>query len=236
MLEPYYQEDGQTIYLGDCREILPKLGTFDLLLTDPPYGINWRPRVNHIGKDHVWKDTERFDPSFCLGHSKKCVFWGAQYFCDGLPISEAWLTWVKRPISLDFSNDGRTYATIELAWTNLEIKPSFKAIVWDGGMRQGDASNRTFCHPSQKPIELMKWCIGKANLSDGSTLIDPYLGSGTTLLASKSANIQGVGIEINERYCEIAANRLRQRVFNFEPENAPEAQPQQTKMFKDLNQ
>ena len=210
---PYYQDNHCTIYHGDAREILPHLPKVDLVLTDPPYGIGWKPRVNHRGADRLWDDSERFDPGPWLTVGNKHVFWGAQYYTDKLPVSEAWFCWVKRTIAAnaDFSEDKRTYSTIELAWSDIDTKPCFKSIVWDGGKRAGDPQNRTFCHPSQKPLELMKWCIVKAG--DPQTILDPFMGSGTTLRAAKDLGRKAIGIEIEEKYCEIAARRMSQEVL-----------------------
>jgi site-specific DNA-methyltransferase (adenine-specific) len=113
--EPVTFLDGRvTLYLGDCREILSGLHGIDAVVTDPPYGINWQPRVNH--QDQPWVDDAQFDPAPWLEVGRYHLFWGAQYFARELPHSEAWLTWVKRPTAHDFSNDDRSYATTELAW------------------------------------------------------------------------------------------------------------------------
>jgi len=189
------------LYLGDCLEILPTLPKVDAVITDPPYGIGWKPRVNH--QDQPWVDNVEFDISRFLAIGERHLFWGAQYFADKLPRSEAWATWVKRPINCDFSKDGRSYATTELAWTDWG-KARFIAHVWDGGMRAGSLANRTFCHPSQKPVEVMEWCI-----PDGcNTVLDPFMGSGTTGLACMNLGRKFIGIEIEPKYFDIACERI----------------------------
>jgi site-specific DNA-methyltransferase (adenine-specific) len=212
-MKPYYEADGVTLYHGDCREILPGL-TADAVVTDPPYGIGWAPRVNHRAKDHLWHDDQPFDPRPFLAVGRYHLFWGAPYFADKLPVSESWLTWVKRPLHCDFSGDGRSYATTETAWCDFGCKAAFIAHTWDGGMRAGDAQNRTFCHPSQKPIEVMKWCLARMP-ADAGVILDPFAGSGTTLRAALDMGRRAIGIEIEERYCEISARRLSQRVLDF---------------------
>ena len=193
-----------TLYLGDCREVLPTLGRVDAVVTDPPYGIGWQPRVNH--QDQPWVDDVEFDPTPWLEVGQYHLFWGAQYFARLLPIAEGWLTWVKRPINADFSNDLRSYATTELAWRDWG-KARFISHVWDGGMRAGCAENRTFCHPSQKPIEVMEWCIGQ--LPDGAAVVlDPYCGSATTGLACLRLGRKFIGIEREPKYYEIALRRI----------------------------
>jgi site-specific DNA-methyltransferase (adenine-specific) len=197
--------DGVELYLGDCREILPALGRVDAVVTDPPYGIGWKPRVNH--QDQTWVDEINFDiRDFLVGG--RHIIWGAQYFADKLPISEGWLTWVKRPTSHDFSNDDRSYATTELAWRDFG-KSKFIAHVWDGGMRAGAAENRTFCHPSQKPIEVMEWCVRQLPL-EAKTILDPFMGSGTTGVAAVKLGRKFIGIEIEPKYFDIACRRIQQ--------------------------
>ena len=190
-----------TLYLGDCREILPTLPKVDAVITDPPYGIGWKPRVTH--QDQPWIDDKPFDPTTWLSIGDKHLFWGAQYFARLLPMSEGWGTWVKRPIHTDFSKDGRSYATTELAWTDWG-KARFICHVWDGGMREGRAENRTFCHPSQKPIEVMEWCLP----DDAVTILDPFMGSGTTGVACMNLGRKFIGIEIEPKYFDIACRRI----------------------------
>lgn len=194
-----------TLYLGDCRELIGDLWAGDpaVVVTDPPYGIGWKPRVNH--QSQTWVDQMNFDiRDFIKGRFN--LVWGAQYFADKLPFSQAWLTWVKRPLSCDFSRDSRSYATTELAWCDWG-KARFISHVWDGGMRAGDPDNRTFCHPSQKPIEVMDWCV--ASLPIGIwRVIDPFMGSGTTGIAAVRKGHKFVGIEQEPEYFDIACRRL----------------------------
>jgi DNA modification methylase len=193
-----------TLYLGDCREILPTLGKVDAVVTDPPYGINWKPRVNH--QDQVWVDNVQFDPRPFLAVGRYHLFWGGQYFAHLLPPQEGWLTWVKRPTNHDFSNDERSYSSTELAWRDWG-KPRFMVHVWDGGMRAGDPSNRTFCHPSQKPLELMDWCLRQLP-PDAQMVLDPYMGSGTTGVACSKLGRRFIGIELDETYFDTACRRI----------------------------
>lgn len=208
MPEPYYQDDLVTIYHGDCREWMPEA---DVIVTDPPYGIGWRPRVTH--RNGPWVDDVAFDPSPFLSIGKAHLFWGANHFAHLLPSSPAWLAWVKRPIDGDFNSDKRSYSTMELAWTDFATGARFHAQVWDGGKRAGRPVNREFNHPAQKPMELMLWCVAMA---PPGTILDPFMGSGTTLAAAKELGRKSIGIEIEERYCEIAAQRCSQEVLGLE--------------------
>lgn len=220
MTKPYYEHSGQTIYLGDCREILPTLPKFDLLLTDPPYGIE---RANGMGgqgygfgngvkrqpKSYAgnW-DSERPSPEtikVCVDHCPTSILWGGNYFADLLPMGKKWLVWDKCQTMPSFSD-------AELAWTNLEGS-AVKMFRWNGSGLMAVEQNRS--HPTQKPLGLFKWCLSL--FPDAQSVLDPFLGSGTTLVAAKAMGLTGVGIELHEPYCEIAAKRLSQEVFDFEP-------------------
>lgn len=212
------QIGGATLYLGDCLEILPTLPKVDAVVTDPPYGIGWRPRVNH--QDSPWEDSE-VDILACMVASTHC-FWGGNYYADRLPKSESWRIWLKRPAGFD--DDPRTYSPCEMAWTDYGGKPRIKTHVWDGGMRQGRPENRTFCHPAQKPVEVMEWCIP----IDAQTILDPFMGSGTTGVACANLGRKFIGIEIEPKYFEIACERIEAayaqgRLFD-DPEPQPEVQ------------
>lgn len=195
-----------TIYHADALDVLPHLSGVDAIVTDPPYNINWKPRVNHT--DDGWKDNEDFDPRPWLEVGERHLFWGGNYAADKLPPSQSWHVWVKRPSDFDFSNDPRTYATIELAWSDFGTKAKHKVQVWDGGKRQGLPENRTFCHPSQKPVELMAWCLP----DDAPTICDPYMGSGTTGIACLRSGRNFIGIERDAKHFETARRRLEDEI------------------------
>lgn len=201
MAKPYYEHAGITIYHGDCREILPTLDKFDLLLTDPPYGIGIA--ANPIRQKH---DVQDWDDvvvdckllEMCIFHSEKAIIWGGNYFA--LPAHQRFLAWDKCQPE-DFST-----SMLEIAWTNL------------GGpakMFRYSVVSYFKEHPTEKPLPLLKWCLGMA--PDAQSVLDPFLGSGTTLVAAKAMGLTGVGIEMYEPYCEIAAKRLRQECFDFAP-------------------
>jgi site-specific DNA-methyltransferase (adenine-specific) len=190
-----------TLYLGDCREILPTLQGVDSVVTDPPYGINWVPRVNH--REQLWVDDKQFDPApFMI--AKQHVFFGGNYFSHLLPPSEAWFIWVKRPPAHDFDRP-TSYAPCEMAWSDLDGKQRIKHHVWDGGMRAGSADNRTFCHPSQKPLEVMEWVVSQ---TAGDIVLDPFMGSGTTGVACMNLGRKFIGIEIEPKYFDVACKRI----------------------------
>jgi DNA modification methylase len=206
-MNPYYEHGGITIYNGDCREILPELPKVDLVLTDPPYGINYDRNKKHKGKvdnPTVFGDDKPFDPSF-LFVFQKLILWGGNCYSSRLPSSSAWLCWHKTFTT----NDKGINSDIELAWTNCIGRSRLFSFLWAGCYRAKE--NGEYYHPTQKPIELMKWCI---NLSKTTgTVLDPFMGSGTTLRAAKDLGRKAIGIEIEEKYCEIAVRRLQQEVL-----------------------
>jgi DNA modification methylase len=219
-MTPYYEEAGITIYHGDCREILPQLGRFDLLLTDPPYGIG-EARNKRGGSQHgaavapsrdygaaTWDDAAPAPWVFGMMQSISTsqIIFGGNYF--PLPPSKCWLVW-------DKENGNNGYADCELAWTNLNKAVRRINWRWMGMLQENMESKEERVHPTQKPLGVMKWTISQAP-DDVKTIIDPYCGSGTTLVAAKDLGLTATGIELEERYCEIAANRLRQSVLNFE--------------------
>ena len=205
-MRPYYEADGIVIYHGDCREGLPGLPVEGVVLTDPPYGINAARTRNSqrwgwtdfqvTGWDKVRASGDLV--AMAVAHGHRAIVWGGNYFTDVLPPSARWLIWDKG--QTDFS-----LADAELAWCS-----------WPGAIRRrvfsrGAALQDGKQHPTQKPVEIMQWCL---TFAEGSVL-DPFMGSGTTLVAAKNLGRRAIGIEIGERYCEIAAKRLAQGVLDF---------------------
>jgi len=212
---PYYDDGkGIVIYHGDCRDILPHLPKVDLLLTDPPYGIKMSEEFGGFGGfgkpiarrqyPDSWDEFRPDDSTFILLLSKsdRAIIWGGNFFADLLPRSTHWLVW-------DKLNTMPTFGDCELAWTNVVRKSVRKKTVeWNGLL----GKERERAHPTQKPLALMAWCIENYSV-EGDTILDPFMGSGTTLRAAKDLGRQCIGIEIEEKYCEIAARRLGQEVL-----------------------
>lgn len=216
MFEPYYSDDSVTIYNADCRQVLPFLGTFDLLLTDPPYGIDESSKKQASRQGHglasqrdygeyEWdkEPTPRWFLDAAQESAKTSILWGGNYY--GLPSSSCWLVW-------DKDNGTTDFADCELAWTNMRRAVRKFKWKWQGMLQEnmGDKKENRV-HPTQKPLALMRWCLSL--VPDASTVLDPFAGSGTTLVAATMEGRKAVGIEINERYCEAAANRLGQGVL-----------------------
>jgi site-specific DNA-methyltransferase (adenine-specific)/modification methylase len=209
MLKPYYQDDWATIYHGDCRDVLPMLEPVDLVLTDPPYGINYAHSGDGRGKhsrrnvERITGDNDPFDPSFLLSHPN-VIMWGADHYAQRLPEGR-WLVWDK----LNGLDSFDTFSDVEIAWHSKKGASRIFRLLWKGilqGEKEFGVGKRW--HPTQKPISLMAWCIKQAGAV--SSLCDPFMGSGTTLRAAKNMGIKSTGIEIEERYCQIAVERLRQ--------------------------
>lgn len=215
--KPYYEEPGITIYHGDCREILPNLPKVDLVLTDPPYGIgadkNMRANKQHgkaaaPSKDYgagAWDGSA--PPSWLFGmlyeKADHHIVWGGNYF--SLQPSSCWLVW-------DKDNGDNGYADCELAWTNLQKAVRKIRFRWMGMLQENMKDKEERWHPTQKPVEVMKWCIAQAP-DECLTILDPYAGSGTTAVAAKEMGKQCILIEAEEKYCEIAVRRLQQEVL-----------------------
>lgn len=203
MTFPYYQDDSVTLYHGDCREIAPLLGRFDLLLTDPPYGIRADENPVRGIQRHAPSQWDRERPApwliqMLVSLCDESIIWGGNYFADVLPPRMKWLVWCKD--TRDFS-----LADCELAWTSLNaaarvFELSRSRANWDGKV-----------HPTQKPLDLLRWCI--LQVGDAQSILDPFAGSGTTGRAAKDLGRRATLIEIDERYCEMAALRFAQEVL-----------------------
>jgi len=220
MIKPYYQDgkNGITIYCADCREILPELPKVDLVLTDPPYGLKQNThRVAGRGKlarttdygDFGWDelvDRDLIDQIILAG--KHAIVFGGNYY--GLRSDTCWLIWDK-----DNSGD---FADCEMAWTNLP--GSLRRIIyrWNGMLQENMKDKEKRYHPTQKPVAVMKWAIATADKKLDTVcndIIDPMMGSGSTLVAAKQLGRKAIGIEIEEKYCAIAVKRLAQEVMDL---------------------
>lgn len=202
-MKPYYDEDGVTIYHADCRDVLPLLAPVDLVLTDPPYGTGWiRGGGKRAGEFHARHEQPAWD-IFTLDWldlvscaSQFAVFCAVSRWQD---MREKWPTCSQlRYRKSNVRPGGADYEPVAV----------YPAIA-DGEFLayNGDAP----FHPCQKPIEVMRWILGR--LLPVGVVLDPFMGSGTTLRAAKDLGIKSIGIEIEEKYCEIAAKRMRQRVL-----------------------
>lgn len=201
--KPYWKSpDGAaTVYCGDCMKILPTLPKVDALITDPPYGIadKW---VGGFNTKHGWGkakdesvlrnewDVRPLDKptlDLILASAKQSIIWGGNYF--ELPPSRCWLIWNK-------PERGFSLAEAEMAWTNRDNVVR----VFDAPRSEPDRT-----HPTQKPLSLMLWCAEKTT----GDILDPFMGSGTTGVAAIRLGRKFIGIEISEKYCVIAVERIK---------------------------
>lgn len=217
--KPYYQDSAVTLYHGDCREIVPLLGRFDLLLTDPPYGIKQDRGMGGGGYDGFGNGAKRTPKKYAGGWddgrpspdtfsviiqaAEQHIIWGGNYFADLLTVQGKWLVWDKQQTM-------PTYSDAELAWSTLP-GVSVKMFRYCGAGLMAKEQGRE--HPTQKPLALMLWCLKFS--PDAQTVLDPFAGSGTTGRACKDLGRKCVMIEREERYCEIAARRMGQEVLNL---------------------
>lgn len=202
--------EGVTLYLGDCREILPTLGNLDAIVTDPPYGIGENERkVASRGKLATPKDYGSFDwdkeppPPWLISMlrdiSRHQIIFGGNYY--DLPATSCWLVWDKK-------NGTNDFADCELAWTNLPKAVRRIEWLWNGMIRKGSDVRE---HPTQKPLGVMAWALDQ--LPDDVRLVcDPFMGSGTTGVAAVQKGQQFVGIERVESYFDAACQRITEAV------------------------
>jgi site-specific DNA-methyltransferase (adenine-specific)/modification methylase len=189
-----------TLYLGDCMDILPNLDKVDAVITDPPYGLESKLKGGTWGKQFdcdsyswdakPWEPTKEF-----LDAAKVYVIWGGNYF-SSLPPSRCWLIH-------DKTLRGMTFADAELAWTNMDKNTR----IFSYQVPRGFLGEERL-HPTQKPIEVMKWCIEQAG--NPETILDPFMGSGTTGVAAIQMGRKFIGIEREPKYFDIACKRIEQ--------------------------
>lgn len=225
-MKPYYESGGVTLYHGDCRDILPGTWGASLLLTDPPYGISYRSNHNSGWRDPVrvkWARDENFpgiigddtplDPTHLQNAAPLAAIFGGNYCAAALGPSRCWLVWDKR---VETTPDNQS--DCELIWTNFNLPCRIYRHLWRGIIRAGEenVSISEKLHPHQKPIGLLRWIIGYSGIDRGPVL-DPYCGSGSTLIAAARLGFPSIGIEIDEAYCEVAAKRLAAEVATEQP-------------------
>lgn len=212
-----------TLYLGDCLEILPTLGPVDAVVTDPPYGIGYQHGGGGIpvSKRNSWRRFEEpitgddipFDPRPFLAWP--CVIFGADHFCDKLTTGGTFHWWDKAYSG----GPDDSFSDAEVFWTSWQRKRIVIRHLWKGVCQDSEKGLRKV-HPSQKPIRVIERCIDL--IPDAETILDPFMGSGTTGVACANLGRKFIGIEIEEKYFDIACRRietayLQPRLFEGEP-------------------
>lgn len=195
--------EGVTLYLGDCRKILPTLAKADAVVMDPPYGLGdkWTGGKAHTkakwklndGGDQMGWDADISDAlPLALAAGTHAIVWGGNYY--DLPPRRGWLIWDK--IVREF-----TSGHVEMAWTTLD-QPT-RAFNYAHAQLASEGKY----HPTQKPVPLMQWCIEQLP-KDATTILDPFMGAGTTGVACVRLGRRFTGIEIEPKYFEIACRRI----------------------------
>jgi len=228
MTDPYYQDDYVTLYHGDSLKLLDQLD-FDVIVTDPPYGISVNTRGASTGRGSngrtssgnavspsrdyppIHGDDKPFDPLPLLALNLPTVLFGANHYGSRLPDASRWLAWDKLDGLTSKRDIGfNDQADCELAWTNLGGPARLYSQRWMGAMKSGEDRMTARRHPTEKPVELMRWVL--AQCPDGIVL-DPFAGAGSTLRAAKDLGRQAIGIELEEQYCKTIVGRLAQEVL-----------------------
>jgi DNA modification methylase len=226
--------DAMVLIHGKCLQVMPTLGKVDCVVTDPPYGIAHPCNFRQRGRGNlalcndfpdVIGDDAPFDPAPILALDVPTVLWGANYYADKLPPSGGWLVWDKeRPDDLDQS-------TCELAWTNCIKGVRRFRYLWNGMMKAGERGESY--HPTQKPVALLQWVLTLRWMpTEGATVLDPYMGAGSTGVACVRTGRRFIGIEISEQYYRIAERRIREAQLQPRLLSAPNpAAPRQLAML-----
>lgn len=211
-MKPYLSEKNIVLYNCDWRELDDEVLRAQLLLTDPPYGLSEAKGNNKSrtklakAKDYGvsnWDDEppSDFDLIRLRDLTKWQVIFGGNYFI--LPPSKCWLIW-------DKVNSG-DFADAELAWTNLDKAVRIFRYLWNGMIKE-KPEFRT--HPTQKPLALGKFCLSM--VPEAKSVLDPFMGSGTFVVAAKALGLSAIGVDREEKFCEDAAKKLGQEVFEWE--------------------
>jgi len=213
------------VICGDCLGVMKEIPdeSIDCIITDPPYGIriteqkiggtkknpnsrfyrgNWDKRLNKIYFEEIFRI------------SKYQIIFGGNYYLDYLPSNGNWLVWDKRCGIIP----ERSFADGELIWTNINTRLRIFRYIWDGFLQQDMKDREERVHPTQKPIALMSWLIKKFT-KENDLILDPFAGSGSTLVAAKRLGRRFIGIEREEEYIKIAEKRLAQEVLIFNNPN-----------------
>ena len=223
MIEPYYQEKGITIYHADARDVLPYIEAVDLTLTDPPYGISGgRGAGNRSRKkgDYLcngWSDDEHNVTWVVIPVIERCL-----HISDRTIVTPGNKFLFRYPepndIGCMWTPAGSSYSPWGIVTFHSVLYYGRDQRAGMGAMPVGKQVNildKNIAHPCPKPLRFWQWLLEKGSINKGETVLDPFMGSGTTLRAAKNLGRKSIGIEIEERYCEVAAERLCQEVLPF---------------------
>ena len=208
---------GVELYLGDCLEITPTLQGVDAIISDPPYGMDWDTDSTRfsggsvtrgIGREdwaEIHHDDTPFDPAPWLTWEKVVLF-GANHFGARLPVGTT-LVWLKKADHLF----GSFLSDAELAWMKGGYGVYAFRKQFPPPSRMAE-NNGKVAHPTQKPIALMAWCMDKAKVPEGATVLDPYMGSGSTIIAAIRTGRKAIGIEKDPAHFKTACERIKREL------------------------
>jgi site-specific DNA-methyltransferase (adenine-specific) len=212
MTTPYYRDEHVTLYHGNSLDLLPTLD-FDIMVTDPPYGIAYLPGgfPNSQTFDMLTGDDTVDCMSWALTQPGRSVIFGAEHAAQHVPASSSWHVWDKRE---SVEADGILGTPFELLVTSWHCERRMFRYLHTGTVsadrKIGQQKRRI--HPTQKPVVLLRKILELWTDPD-DVIIDPFAGSGTTLRAAKDLNRHAIGVEIDERYCEAIVDQLAQEVL-----------------------
>jgi DNA modification methylase len=211
--------EGVTCILGDCREVLPTLGRFDAIVTDPPYGLgDWNNRGSNAKRPFDSDFTQSWDTPIAAEHidlirsiSRDQILWGGNYYLDLLDRTKQMFVWNKGIRGMHFND-------CEIAWCS-QFREASRVFDYHPSRQEPKE------HPTPKPIALMEWCIDK--LPDAKTICDPFMGSGTTGVAAVNRGRSFTGIELDPKYFDIARRRISDALARPDLFVAPPTPPKQ---------
>jgi len=224
-VQPYWtSKDGRhVLYNADCMDVLPTLAGVDACVTDPPYGIaHFKGPSGNAGayrnkegttkrnSAKIYGDDKPFDPSPLFAFENVLMF-GANHYAKRLPDYGRWLAWNKLESIKSFDS----FSDVEFMWHSQGGKASrICNYMWKGGLacRKAGENNGRRDHPTQKPVGLMVWCIEQTKVPQGSLVLDPYAGSGSTCVACIRTSCRSIGVEINREYCDVIVRRMEQEL------------------------
>jgi site-specific DNA-methyltransferase (adenine-specific) len=211
-----------TLYHDDCREILPTLGGGEVVISDPPYGIGYKvnartPRGKKLkgttplstsSRGMIYGDDRPFDPTPWLAFHRAALF-GANYFCDRLPPNGTWLVWDKRG-----NSKPDDHADAELVWLTDTSVIRIHRQKWRGVVREGEenCSHSPKLHPNQKPVALLAKIMDALDVTPSDTVVDPYMGAGSTAIAALRRGAKFIGCEISSEFFDVACKRIAAEV------------------------
>ena len=217
-----------TLYLADCLNVLPALDKVDACITDPPYGIDfgkqgsfsashgWGPWRENVAWDAQRPPRKIFE--MLLRSASMQIIWGGNYFTDYLPPTMQWLVW-------DKGQDGFSLADFELAWSSQN--KAARRLNYPRALALKDGKQ----HPTQKPLAVMRWCIEQAG--HPQTILDPFMGSGTTGVACAQMGRSFIGIELERKYFDIACERIERAYAQGQLFDLAPSKPHQFELHND---